>query len=98
LLLCSSYLLLGFPTGRSSKSTPHRNLKVKYTAARRRAAGIPDPIQNRSTSANSAGSERPEEVIIHRMCMSTRRCCYCGAGSLCRYCHTGVVASRSSRP
>jgi hypothetical protein len=28
LLLYSSYLLLGFPTGRSSTSTPHRNQRL----------------------------------------------------------------------
>jgi hypothetical protein len=40
----------------------------------------------------------PEGVIVHRMRMSTTRCCTCGTKSLRRCCRTGVVASRSSQP
>jgi hypothetical protein len=87
---------LSYPLSLSLMWLPEglRRSKVISTATCHRAAGILNLIQNQSTSAISAGSERPEEVIVHHMCTSTQRCCTCGAKSFRRYYRTGVMTLR----
>jgi hypothetical protein len=73
-----------------------RRSKVNSTAARRRAAGIPDMIQYRSTSAFSAGTEtgrshRSSYVYAYSEVLHLWR------QVIHRYHRSGVVAVRSTR-
>jgi hypothetical protein len=71
--------------------------EVDSTAARRSALGILDRIQ---TNLLPQSRLDPRSGRSHRSLFvyEYSGCCTCGARSLRRYCRTGVVASRSSRP
>jgi hypothetical protein len=95
LSMCLPSLHLTFPCG-SPKGCV--GAKVKLHRCTPSCCGNSGSDLNRSTSVISAGSERLEEVIIHRMCTKPARCCTCGTKSLRWCCRTGLVASRSTRP
>jgi hypothetical protein len=68
LLLCSSHLLLGFPTGRSSTSTPHHqrtNLghRAVTTVLDTRVA-VDDLGHHRQDTTKAQGTEEPKDPAL----------------------------------